>query len=573
MADYNDIKQSIATNLPDNNRREITAARLRDTLNGFVDKVETTETGIEKNVSDINTKFTELDKKQRSHWNVSGSFTNNSVTIEILWRFITGVGWTRIDVNKTFNFNPNHSQPNQTLVYRPEAETKFWIINSFRTLPSDTILLMYNTIHDDFEGGVLYDYYLTYKFSQSGWDYGVFNINASCDLDGYIDVGDQKYKVGGNYRGAYLNISEQLRGSLVKFELNGNDISIAFLKDNTFVGGVVPNFSTDQASSIVVRENRIFKIPNDCSTIYFLRKSSGVDTTPKISFFNGDDKIGIYHTDSACVARFVQEMNNVAKIVGMKNSVYYEPAGYPNTRNVTTAEDLMRLGVYVSGIRQINDAWGRRSATINVYGANARTLDLTGPADATFETSYEVLGWKPGAAREYGTNTWIMVVRSKTTDKIYVLGEFDLDGNPSTLDYDKIKSVLDHIDSGGGEPDITHGSICVCELPKETPSLFSGKNFDILYSKDPTTTFLQASTTKIMTLLVASIYGLKETERVKIYPSDIQPGSGNVIEANDIITVRDLFLLGTLPSSNSAVYAIARIVGERLLRDDNSTTL
>lgn len=51
MADYNDIKQSIATNLPDNNKREITAARLRDTLNGFVDKVQETETGIEDRVS------------------------------------------------------------------------------------------------------------------------------------------------------------------------------------------------------------------------------------------------------------------------------------------------------------------------------------------------------------------------------------------------------------------------------------------------------------------------------------------------------------------------------------------
>ena len=573
MADYNDIKQSIATNLPDNNKKEITAAKLRDTLNGFVGKVETTETGIEKNVSDINTKFTGLDQKQRSHWNISGSFTNNSVTIEILWRLITGENWTYVNVNKTFNFDPNHSSPNQVLVYRPEAETKFEITDSFLTLPSDIILLMYNVVHDDFEGGVLYDYYLTYKFSQAGWDYGVFNTNASQDLEGYIDVGDQKYKTGGNNSGAYLNISQQLRGSLVKFELNGSDIAIAFLKDNTFVKGAVPNFSTDQASSIIVRENRIFKIPNDCSTIYFLRKLSGADVTPKISFFNGDDKIGIYHTDSECVARFVQEMNNVATIVGMKNSVYYEPAGYPNTQNVTTAEDLMRLGVYASGIRQINDAWGRRSATINVYGANARTLNLTGPADATFETSYEVLGWKPGQADAYRTNTWIMVVRSKATGRIYVLGEFNIDGNHATLDYDKIKSVLDHIDSGGGEPAITQGSICVCELPKETPSLFSGENFNILYSKDPTTTFLQASTTKVMTLLVASIYGLKETERVKIYPSDIQPGSGNVINAGDIITVRDLFLLGALPSSNSAVYAIARIVGERLLRDDNSITL
>lgn len=63
MADYNDIKQSIATNLPDNNNREITAAKLRSTLNEFVDKVETTETGIEENVSDINTKITGLGKE------------------------------------------------------------------------------------------------------------------------------------------------------------------------------------------------------------------------------------------------------------------------------------------------------------------------------------------------------------------------------------------------------------------------------------------------------------------------------------------------------------------------------
>ena len=51
MIDYNDIKQTIAENLPDNNRREITAARLRDTLDGFVDKVQVTETDLEGKVS------------------------------------------------------------------------------------------------------------------------------------------------------------------------------------------------------------------------------------------------------------------------------------------------------------------------------------------------------------------------------------------------------------------------------------------------------------------------------------------------------------------------------------------
>lgn len=54
MADYNDIKQSIATNLPDNNKREITASKLRDTLNKFVNKVETTETGLEQKCEVLN---------------------------------------------------------------------------------------------------------------------------------------------------------------------------------------------------------------------------------------------------------------------------------------------------------------------------------------------------------------------------------------------------------------------------------------------------------------------------------------------------------------------------------------
>ena len=53
MADYNDIRQSIATNLPDNNNKEITAAKVRSTLNEFVDKVETTETVLEQKCDEL----------------------------------------------------------------------------------------------------------------------------------------------------------------------------------------------------------------------------------------------------------------------------------------------------------------------------------------------------------------------------------------------------------------------------------------------------------------------------------------------------------------------------------------
>lgn len=275
------------------------------------------------------------------------------------------------------------------------------------------------------------------------------------------------------------------------------------------------------------------------------------------------------YTDAQCVARFVEEMNNVAGIVGMEDSVFYEPAGYPDTRNTTTAYDLLKLGIYASGIRRINDAWGTREKDILVLGENERTIQLTGPSDATFEQSYNILGWKPGLSTVYGTNTWIMVVQSKASKKIYVVGEYDLDNDSSTRDYPEIKAVLDYVDGVGDEPTLSHGAICVCELPHETPSLFSKQDIPLLYAYNEDDEIVQASTTKVMTVLVASIYGLNEFERVQLKANDIKEGSGVSISEGDILTVRDLFLCGMLPSSNTAMYAIARVVGEKLLFMDN----
>ena len=84
MIDYNDVKQTIAVNLPDNNKQEITAARLRSTLNEFVDKVEETETGIENNTSasisklesEINTKIARLENAGYQFAGVATKDTN-----------------------------------------------------------------------------------------------------------------------------------------------------------------------------------------------------------------------------------------------------------------------------------------------------------------------------------------------------------------------------------------------------------------------------------------------------------------------------------------------------------------
>ena len=85
MIDYNDIKQTIAENLPDNNRREITAAKLRDTLDGFVDKVQETEAGLEGKVSTNETNIGNLsgrmDTNENNVTNLTGRVDTNETNV------------------------------------------------------------------------------------------------------------------------------------------------------------------------------------------------------------------------------------------------------------------------------------------------------------------------------------------------------------------------------------------------------------------------------------------------------------------------------------------------------------
>ena len=91
MIDYNDIKQTIAENLPDNNRREITAARLRDTLDGFVDKVQETEAGLEGKVSSNETNIGNLSGRVDS---LSGEVSGLSGTVGNLSGEVSGLSGT-----------------------------------------------------------------------------------------------------------------------------------------------------------------------------------------------------------------------------------------------------------------------------------------------------------------------------------------------------------------------------------------------------------------------------------------------------------------------------------------------
>lgn len=117
----------------------------------------------------------------------------------------------------------------------------------------------------------------------------------------------------------------------------------------------------------------------------------------------------------------------------------------------------------------------------------------------------------------------------------------------------------------------TKGAVAL--LPQEPP-MYQKQSLTILYSKAATTQAIPASTTKVMSLITGMDYIGSVMEEVTYKSSDEESGSGDVFDAGDIITIRDLMLAMMLPSSNGSAQCFARICGAKMLeaQGDNSYT-
>lgn len=112
----------------------------------------------------------------------------------------------------------------------------------------------------------------------------------------------------------------------------------------------------------------------------------------------------------------------------------------------------------------------------------------------------------------------------------------------------------------------THASSgAVIPMPVYPCAMYRGYSFNPLYSKNADTQFVPASTTKVMTLVTGLDFVDNINEVVTVKSFDIQSGSGNVFEAGDTVTVKDLMYAMMLPSSNTAAKAFARVCGIKIL--------
>ena len=146
--------------------------------------------------------------------------------------------------------------------------------------------------------------------------------------------------------------------------------------------------------------------------------------------------------------------------------------------------------------------------------------------------------------------------------KILLDNAFGILNNPSY----QTQTVLD-------KPSVDYKCSCAaCEVPAILPSMLQNFTPTILYSENPDLQIYIASTTKIMTCLLAEEL-IHVNQKLLYRASDDIGGSGDDLDAGDIATFEEMMMDTMLSSSNGCAQCIGRVAGKYLLEFENGKEL
>lgn len=321
------------------------------------------------------------------------------------------------------------------------------------------------------------------------------------------------------------------------------------------------------------------------------------------------------YSDYACFDRFLLLMNERATELRMDDTDFNTPSGYPSIRgnNLMTAFDLMKLGITACGNdnalrhmsvgRHIFECWGdspRRNVMtfglVNSQYSGGVTLtnkilaakggSLSAPAsglsdNATIHNYFILTTLVPTSSIVHDSYAY------QRTGNIIAVSMMGLVDTDNVYDYlVDVQTILNALANHVASPTVPTRlqdaidrstnpiEVASCILPSgllgsyqymdmasfttNTVTWFSGATF---------TPHVPASTTKIMTLLLACEHMDSPNEIVTIKPFDLVAGSGGILHAGDQVTMDELMYSMMLISDNQAATAIARYIGEKLLKN------
>lgn len=283
------------------------------------------------------------------------------------------------------------------------------------------------------------------------------------------------------------------------------------------------------------------------------------------------------YTATESMQMFCRQMNTKARQIGMRHSLFNDPAGIDNR---STAADMMRCLLAASGYERLYDIWNCDDYTIHVQGQNQREIAVTSTVTADgdsflLQNYYPIMGGKTGTITRKGVFNLVAIVAVPETDDWLICSVLHAEqgnGYPSNR-FAATKQAIDAAlikyydqDADNSKIEVCASGVAVCKKPKHNPRAYAQRDIPLLFEKNAFEEKLPASTTKILTAMVVLDYipdfytKLTITEEdieampPRVYNGDLKPG--------DIITVRDALFAMFLPSSNAAAYALSRFVGQ-----------
>ena len=278
------------------------------------------------------------------------------------------------------------------------------------------------------------------------------------------------------------------------------------------------------------------------------------------------------YTDAQALAAFVERMNQKAAEIGMRHSLFRDPAGIDN---LSTAHDLLRLLVCADHYRALDGVWNAPEETLVVMGDMPRQQVVESTVvKPRLETHYHILGGKTGTLTRYqARNLAVILEIPGRRERLAVVALYadGMNSEPNSR-FDAVRQIADAALQKLQDPcaDLSQTEVCckaaaACLIPAAGAAV--GEDLPLLFAQNAEEQLVPASVSKVLTavcmmdvvdnLCDTYAYCQFDTEIGGFYAEDFLPG--------DRMTFHQGLYAMLLPSSNVSAMAIGRTVGQRLL--------
>ena len=261
-----------------------------------------------------------------------------------------------------------------------------------------------------------------------------------------------------------------------------------------------------------------------------------------------------YRRNVAYVDKFVKEMNNAAAEIGMKSTYFDDPSGlsYLNVGNVYDVANLMYAAIQIPSLVSYMNI---QKIPIRILHRGLKPkkqiLQNTFPLNDVKNDVDEIIAVKTGSDG-YIFNVAI-AFKCQGESYIAVILNADSVERRTECFKDIVKLIKDST-----KPKL-----------RETESVYVGKlskdnQLESIYVYNGEQSVPLLSITKVMSSMLVVKYIKKLPPIIRIKDCDVQRGSGTFLKRNTLLTSKAAIYSALVASSNTAIYALGRNVGQRL---------